>query len=78
MSTALVLTKVSASSATTVAVARADVELARARLLDRFDTVKRELTRSTDWRSAARKHPVAAVLGALAVGFVLSRILRNR
>jgi hypothetical protein len=71
MSTALVLTKVSASSATTVAVARADVELARARLLDRFDTVKRELTRSTDWRSAA-------VLGALAVGFVLSRILRNR
>ena len=66
------------STAITVATARAELQASRDRVLQHLAAVQREVKRATNWRAVARKHPVAAAIGAVAVGLLVARIFSRR
>jgi hypothetical protein len=50
---------------------RASIEANRAELALSVDTLKREITRATDWHAQFRRHKREVLIGAAVAGFVL-------
>ena len=57
----------------TAEIQRLEAEIAakRERVVASFGELRRRMARVTDWRALVRKHPVAWIAGAVAVGFVI-------
>ena len=62
----------------TVADARLEVERARSRLQTRLASAQREIRQAIDWRTVARRHPIAIALGAAAAALVVAQLIRRR
>jgi hypothetical protein len=66
----------------TTAEARAQLAAARARLVQRLETVQvtvaQRLEPLADWRGVVRRHPLAAFGGALLAGYVLGRLFSRK
>ena len=56
---------------------RADLEAARNRVRDRLAVLEQDLGRAGRWRKVVRKHPVLSLGAALAVGYLVGRVLRR-
>jgi hypothetical protein len=50
---------------------RQSIEANRAELALSVDTLKREITKATDWRSQFRRHKREVLIGAAVAGFVV-------
>lgn len=58
--------------------ARAQLELARARLVARLDKVQRTLKPFTHWTELVKRYPWRTVGGAFVVGFALSKLFSRK
>jgi hypothetical protein len=50
---------------------RASIEANRAELALSVDTLRREITKATDWRAQFRRHKREVLIGAAVAGFVI-------
>jgi hypothetical protein len=50
---------------------RQSIEAHRAQLALSVDTLKREITKTTDWRAQFRRHKREVLIGAAVAGFVV-------
>lgn len=57
---------------------QAELDQAREELLDSIVAIQDRVVEAFDWKTVVRRRPVAALLGGLAVGFVLARLLTAR
>ncbi len=58
-----------------IAHVRADLDRARAQVLDAVESLEQSLKSAVDWRARVRARPVAFVCGAFCAGLVIGRTI---
>ena len=58
--------------------ARAELEAARVRLVEKLKTVQHTLEPLGHWRTFVKRHPIATLGGALLFGYALSRFFSRK
>ncbi|MDP2271161.1 MAG: hypothetical protein Q8N23_34525 [Archangium sp.] len=58
--------------------ARAQIAIARERLVDKLDVVQRALSPVLHWRAVVKRHPVATIGGAFLFGYAVSKFFSRK
>ncbi len=58
--------------------ARAQIALARERLIDKLNVVQRALSPVTHWKEVVKRHPVATIGGAFLIGYAISKFFSRK
>ncbi len=72
------LTRYREQTAITPAQAKANLVATRERTRAQLAALEEELSVVVSWREVVRRHPVATLVGAFAIGFTLSQLWRRR
>lgn len=58
--------------------ARAQLAIARERLINKLDVVQRALSPLNHWKEVVKRHPVATIGGAFLIGYAISKYFSRK